>query len=84
MASLHLPNLQLKPYYELQSVLGKGSFGEVYKAVDTRNGEIVAIKQVKSIFDDVVDAKRMLREITILRTMNHANIVKIKDLIADS
>jgi mitogen-activated protein kinase 1/3 len=45
---------------------------------------MVAIKKVKSIFDDIVDAKRMLREITILRTMDHPNIVRMKDIIADA
>ena len=34
----------------------------------------VAIKKVPKAFDDVVDAKRVSREIKLLRFMNHENV----------
>lgn len=47
--------------------LGKGSYGLVAEATDNKIGSQVAIKQMKSIFDEPTDAKRAYREIHILR-----------------
>jgi serine/threonine protein kinase len=33
-------------HYELTSKLGSGSYAQVYKGLDTRNGEYFAIKQI--------------------------------------
>lgn len=42
----------------------------------------VAIKKVKDTFIDVVDAKRILRELKLLRHLNnHENIVQILDIM---
>jgi hypothetical protein len=56
----------------------------VDKAEDTKTGELVTIKQEKPIFDDILDAKRMLSKISILRTMNYPAIIQMKDLIVDA
>jgi serine/threonine protein kinase len=41
----------------------------------------VAIKKIANAFDNVIDAKRTLREIKLLRHLHHENIVQIKDII---
>merc|ERR1711934_1002001 len=43
--------------------------------------ERLAIKKISNAFENVVDAKRMLREIKLLRHLQHENIVKIKDIL---
>jgi serine/threonine protein kinase len=40
-----------------------GSYGFVVSAIDAVTGNKVAIKKVKETFADVVDAKRILREL---------------------
>lgn len=68
-------------YTDLRPV-GGGSYGYVCSALDQRTGEKVAIKRVPNVFRDLVDAKRILREIKLLRHFcNHENIVAIKDII---
>jgi len=62
-------------------MIGHGSFGTVYLVIDTRTGEKLAAKMLTGIFDDVTDAKRLMREISILKTMDHPNIVSIRDII---
>ena len=42
--------------------------------------EKVAIKKVSKAFEDLVDAKRILREIKLLRHFDHENIIHVKDL----
>lgn len=41
----------------------------------------VAIKKCPNIFEDPLDAKRIAREIRLLRYFNHPNIIKILDII---
>lgn len=43
------------PYTKL-NIIGKGSYGEVYKGMNTRTGEIIAIKVINLESKDFVDA----------------------------
>lgn len=46
-------------------------------------GEKVAIKKITDVFIDLIDAKRILREIKLLRHFNaHENIVSILDIMS--
>ena len=49
--------------------LGEGSFGQVIKAQNLHTGQIVAIKFINNIFRDLYHAKKVVREIEILRHM---------------
>lgn len=57
--------------YTIKEVIGKGSYGVVCSAVDTKTGEKVAIKKINNVFDHVSDATRILREIKLLRLLRH-------------
>ncbi|KAH8070051.1 MAP kinase [Aureococcus anophagefferens] len=62
--------------------IGGGSYGVVCSADDTATGRRVAIKKIANVFSDLVDAKRILREIKLLRHFgSHENIVQVKDII---
>jgi serine/threonine protein kinase len=41
----------------------------------------VAIKKIGNAFDNVVDARRVLREIKLLRHLQHENIIAIRDIM---
>lgn len=43
-------------------------------AVNAQTREEVAIKKIGNAFDNQIDAKRTLREIKLLRHMNHENV----------
>ena len=57
--------------YTIKEVIGKGSYGVVCSAMDTKTGEKVAIKKINNVFDHVSDATRILREIKLLRLLRH-------------
>ena len=57
--------------YTIKEVIGKGSYGVVCSATDTKTGEKVAIKKINNVFDHVSDATRILREIKLLRLLRH-------------
>ncbi|GAB5360810.1 hypothetical protein AAMO2058_000659100 [Amorphochlora amoebiformis] len=66
--------------YTLKCTLGHGAYGHVASATDTLTGNKVAIKRVDRLLDDETDAKRILREVKILRHLcKHPNIVKLVD-----
>ncbi|CAM8975328.1 unnamed protein product [Rhodiola kirilowii] len=67
--------------YEVQEVVGKGSYGVVGSAIDTHTGEKVAIKKINDVFEHVSDATRILREIKLLRLLKHPDIVEIKHIM---
>jgi mitogen-activated protein kinase 1/3 len=43
--------------------------------------DVVAIKRCKHLFQDLVDCKRILREISILSELKHINVVRISDIV---
>ncbi|KNC56041.1 CMGC/MAPK protein kinase [Thecamonas trahens ATCC 50062] len=62
--------------------LGKGAYGTVCAAVDTVTGEEVAIKRIAEVFGHPIDAKRVLRELKLLRHLsNHENVIRILDIM---
>lgn len=69
--------------YQIKSILGKGSYGTVCSAVDTKasvDGEEefqVAIKKVCNIFGREVLLKRALRELKLMRHFRgHKNVIR--------
>jgi mitogen-activated protein kinase 1/3 len=74
---MHNSNELLGNRYKKVKKIGKGSYGSVYEYVDTRTGERVAIKKLQEI-QDISDAKRVLREIMILKACHHDNLLELK------
>lgn len=67
--------------YECISILGTGSYGSVCFGRHKKSGKKVAIKQMKGIFDNETDCKRILREIKLLRRLDHPYIIKLFDIV---
>jgi len=64
--------------YELQSLLGEGGMGQVWKARDTRLNRTVAIKVAKEHFSD-----RFEREARAIASLNHPHICTLFDVGPD-
>ena len=71
------------PNYTIVRILGSGTYGTVCKAINTTTNQPVAIKRIAKLFDSVHESKRIFREICLLKRMNHANIIKLYDLIIE-
>jgi mitogen-activated protein kinase 15 len=62
--------------------LGKGAYGIVWKAVDKRSRDVVALKKVFDAFQNATDAQRTFREIMFLQELNgHENIIRLLNVI---
>jgi eukaryotic-like serine/threonine-protein kinase len=67
--------------YEIQSPLGAGGMGEVYKARDTRLDRTVAIKILPSHLSENPEAKhRFEREARTISSLSHPNICTLHDV----
>lgn len=64
---------------EMGEVLGSGTFGVVFRAID--NGTPVALKKVKMERQTEGFPITSIREMRILKILNHENIVKLHDVI---
>jgi tetratricopeptide (TPR) repeat protein len=64
--------------YRIESKLGEGGMGEVFRAVDTRLGRAVAIKITREQF-----SARFEREARAISSLNHPNICTLYDIGPD-
>jgi len=66
--------------YEYIKQIGVGAYGVVISCFDKKTNRNVAIKKVGNAFEDLIDAKRIVREIKLLRYFKHDNIVSLIDI----
>ena len=66
--------------YEYIKQIGVGAYGVVCSCYDKKENRNVAIKKVGNAFEDLIDAKRIVREIKLLRYFKHDNIVSLLDI----
>lgn len=82
MTDLSLDDLKPGPRYEFVRLRGKGSYGIVGEFKDTKTGKHVAIKRMNDVVDKI-DAKRLLRELRILRNFKHENILNLNYVVCN-
>mmetsp|Transcript_11293 Transcript_11293/g.15994 ORF Transcript_11293/g.15994 Transcript_11293/m.15994 type:complete len:108 (+) Transcript_11293:76-399(+) len=56
--------------------VGSGAYGTV-ASFQTKSGQKLAVKKVSDAFHDLIDGKRILREVKLLRSFNHDHIISI-------
>ena len=62
--------------------VGGGSYGQVCRGTDRDNHNApIVIKRIADVFQTSEDAMRILREVAILRRLDHPNIIKVVDVI---
>ena len=66
--------------YKPGDLIGSGAYGAVINAYDNKTNKNIAIKKLKSI-SDAVDLKRVLREVMIMKYVQHENIIPLYDVI---
>ena len=66
--------------YLLQQFVGAGAFSKVYRGIERRTNDLVAIKFLRrDCWDDVRATRAMISEFTILKLLEHPNILRMRD-----
>ena len=74
-----MPPKVIGPYHVLETI-GTGGAGSVYRAVDRRSGDTVALKLLSTgPALDPSAARRLAREFETLSDLSHPNVVKVFD-----
>ncbi|XP_026869433.2 serine/threonine-protein kinase MAK isoform X1 [Electrophorus electricus] len=69
--------------YTTLKQLGDGTYGSVLMGKSNKSGELVAIKRMKRKFYSWEECMN-LREVKSLKKLNHANVVKLKEVIREN
>ncbi|CAD5220193.1 unnamed protein product [Bursaphelenchus xylophilus] len=68
------------PYIQMDKMIGYGAFGRVHSWTDNRSGRRVAVKMISNIFMTSSSAKRVFRELKILGSVRHDNVLGLFDV----
>ena len=68
-------NFEIDEHYEPIKAIGKGAYGVVCSAKNTASGEKVAVKKITNAFENLVDARRPLREMKLLRYLKCVRVL---------
>ncbi len=66
---------KIEKYKRVQTV-GGGAYGVVYKGYDTLTNEVIAVKRIKIEAENEGIPSTAIREISLLREIEHENVVK--------
>ncbi|XP_005088929.1 cyclin-dependent kinase 13 [Aplysia californica] len=69
--------------FHILQIIGEGTYGQVYKAKDIALETLVALKKVRLENEKEGFPITAVREIKILRQLQHPNIVNLKEIVTD-
>ncbi|KAL5332367.1 kinase-like domain-containing protein [Aspergillus crustosus] len=69
--------------FEFLGKLGEGTFGEVYKAKDKKDGSVVALKKILMHNERDGFPITALREIKLLKMLSHSNIMRLREMAVE-
>ncbi|KAK4792085.1 hypothetical protein SAY86_022520 [Trapa natans] len=67
--------------FEKLEQIGEGTYGQVYMAREKGTGEIVALKKIRMENEREGFPITAIREIKILKRLNHENVIKLKEVV---
>ncbi|XP_023229322.1 cyclin-dependent kinase 1-like [Centruroides sculpturatus] len=72
--------LKMDDYIKVEKI-GEGTYGVVYKGKNRKTGRLVALKKIRLESEDEGVPSTAIREISLLKELNHINIVRLQDVL---
>jgi serine/threonine protein kinase len=73
-------DFEISSRFSMLEKIGEGTYGTVYKAICHSTGERVAIKKIKILYEEDGLPSTALREISLLKEMNHINVIRLNNV----
>lgn len=70
----------MEDFVKLEKI-GEGTYGVVFKGRNKKTGEIVAMKKIRLESEEEGVPSTAIREISLLKELQHPNIVLLQDVI---
>ena len=67
--------------FQKMQKIGEGTYGVVYKAKDVQTGDTLALKKIRLEVEDEGIPSTAIREIALLKQLQHPNIVRLFDVV---
>ncbi|GAB5364950.1 hypothetical protein AAMO2058_001014400 [Amorphochlora amoebiformis] len=67
--------------YQTLEKIGQGTYGVVFKAKDKKTAELLALKKIRLDAEDEGIPSTAIREISLLKQLQHENIVRLYDVV---
>jgi serine/threonine protein kinase len=67
--------------YKITEFIGKGAYSIVAAGIHVPTGKKVAIKRIVDLLNKKHEALRILREVVLLRMLDHPNIIKLYEIV---
>ncbi len=82
MADVDQLDRHVQRKYEVVQKLGKGAYGIVWRAIDKKTKDVVALKKIFDAFQNATDAQRTFREVMFLQEMEgHEHIIGLQNVL---
>lgn len=79
---IYTPDRAKLYHYKLDRILGQGGTGKVYRGIDTKAGQVVAVKLFnENFFRNRMHLRDLTRGVKKFKNFSHNNVVKIIDFI---
>jgi len=77
-----VPSIRTSDEFDRIAQVGEGTYGSVYKAKDRLTNEMVAMKKIRMGNEKEGFPITAIREIKLLRELDHENVVKLKEVVS--
>jgi serine/threonine protein kinase len=71
--------IESRPNYKILNKVGSGTFGSVYKIIDTKDNKVYALKKIELDKELEKNINQIENESNILKSINNPNIVRYYD-----
>ncbi|CAE8645365.1 unnamed protein product [Polarella glacialis] len=82
MADQDEDDAEIKGQYTFEEIIGSGSYGTVFKAINKTTGRRVAIKKMYGMQADEGVPATALREIALLKDLSHVNVIRLYEVFS--
>ena len=76
-------NINDKYTINYNNIIGIGCFAKVYECTNRTTNKIYAVKSIEKNYNTTINPDHLIREVELLKEINHPNIIKLIDIYED-